>query len=294
MGLLFPLISFPYASRVLLPAGIGKVNFANSIIEYFTLAASLGIFSYAAREAVRVRDNQHELNKIFKKILTINLISTFVSYLLLFLSFFVISKFNEYRVLLIVCSTKVLFTTIGVDWIFNVQEEYEYITIRSVIFQILSLVLLFMFVRGPEDYVAYAFMGVFSSVGSNVCNIFYSRKFVNFFEKCKLDLKRHIKPIFVFFGMHVATKIHTALDSIMLGFLLNDSAVGYYSAANKIKGLVVGLLTAIQATFSPRASYYVAGNKTEEYNALISKTLNLNLFFLRFRQHLESCLLQSL
>ena len=41
MNLAFPLISFPYASRILLPAGIGKVNFANSVIEYFTLAASV-------------------------------------------------------------------------------------------------------------------------------------------------------------------------------------------------------------------------------------------------------------
>lgn len=161
MNLAFPLISFPYASRILLPAGIGKVNFANSVIEYFTLAASLGIFSYAAREAVRVRDDKHALNKIFREILTINLISTVFSYILLFISLVFVSKFSEYRVLLIVCSTKILFTTIGVDWIFNVHEEYKYVTIRSVIFQVISLVLLFVFVRTPDDYIAYAFMGCF-------------------------------------------------------------------------------------------------------------------------------------
>lgn len=279
MGLAFPLISFPYASRILLPAGIGKVNFANSIIEYFTLAASLGIFSYAAREAVRVRDNQHELNKIFREILTINLVSTAIAYILLAFALFFVSKFNEYRVLLIVCSTKILFTTIGVDWIFNVQEEYKYVTIRSVIFQIISLVLLFVFVKTPDDYVAYAFMGVFSSVGSNICNIFYARKFVNFFDKTKIEIKRHFKPIFTFFGMSVATKVHTALDSVMLGFMLSDTAVGYYSAANKIKGLVVGLITAILATLLPRSSYYLGQNKNDEYQKIVSKALNFALFF---------------
>ncbi|WP_296012923.1 flippase [uncultured Treponema sp.] len=279
MNLAFPLISFPYASRILLPAGIGKVNFANSVIEYFTLAASLGIFSYAAREAVRVRDDRHALNKIFREILTINLISTAFSYILLFISLVFVSKFSEYRVLLIVCSTKILFTTIGVDWIFNVQEEYKYVTIRSVIFQIISLVLLFVFVRTPDDYVAYAFMGVFSSVGSNICNIFYARKFVNFFEKTAIEIKRHLKPIFTFFGMSVASKIHTALDSVMLGFMLSDSAVGYYSAANKIKGLVVGLITAILATLLPRSSYYLGQNKNDEYQKIVSKALNFSLFF---------------
>ena len=279
MNLAFPLISFPYASRILLPAGIGKVNFANSVIEYFTLAASLGIFSYAAREAVRVRDDKHALNKIFREILTINLISTVFSYILLFISLVFVSKFSEYRVLLIVCSTKILFTTIGVDWIFNVQEEYKYVTVRSVIFQFLSLVLLFLLVRTPDDYVAYAFIGVFSSVGSNFCNIFYARKFVNFFDRTKIKKKKHFKPIFTFFGMSVASKIHTALDSVMLGFMLSDSAVGYYSAANKIKGLVVGLITAILATLLPRSSYYLGQNKNDEYQKIVSKSLNFALFF---------------
>ena len=32
MNLAFPVITFPYASRILLPEGIGKVNFANSIV----------------------------------------------------------------------------------------------------------------------------------------------------------------------------------------------------------------------------------------------------------------------
>lgn len=279
MNLAFPLISFPYASRILLPAGIGKVNFANSVIEYFTLAASLGIFSYAAREAVRVRDNKHALNKIFREILTINLISTVVSYILLFFALVFVNKFSEYRVLLIVCATKILFTTIGVDWIFNVHEEYKYVTVRSVIFQIISLVLLFVFVRTPDDYIAYAFMGVFSSVGSNICNIFYARKFVNFFDRTKIEIKRHLKPIFTFFGMSVASKMHTAIDSVMLGFMLTDTAVGYYSAANKIKGLVVGLITAILATLLPRSSYYLGQNKSDEYQKIVSKSLNFTLFF---------------
>lgn len=279
MNLAFPIISFPYASRVLLPAGIGKVNFANSVIEYFTLAASLGIFSYAAREAVRVRDDKHALNKIFREILTINLISTAVSYILLAFALIFVSKFSSYRVLLIVCSTKILFTTIGVDWIFNVQEEYKYVTIRSVIFQAISLVLLFVFVRGPDDYVFYAGMGVFSSVGSNLCNIFYSQKFVNFFDKTKIEIKKHLKPIFTFFGMSVASKIHTALDSVMLGFMTNDESVGFYSAANKITGLVVGLITSVLSTFLPRSSYYVGQNRTDEYNKILSKALSLTLFF---------------
>ena len=71
LSLVFPLITFPYASRILLPAGIGKVNFANSIISYFILIASLGIGSYATREAVKVRDDKQALSNVFKEIISI-------------------------------------------------------------------------------------------------------------------------------------------------------------------------------------------------------------------------------
>lgn len=279
MNLAFPLISFPYASRVLLPAGIGKVNFANSIIDYFILIAGLGISSYASREAVRVRDDKHLLNKIFREILAINLISTLISYTLLVFALLFVNKFYEYRILLIVCSTKVLFTTIGVDWIFKVEEEYKYITIRSIFFQFTSLILLFVFVHNQNDYIVYAFIGVFSSVGSNICNIFYSRRFVNFFEKTTLNIKKHLKPIFIFFGMSVATRLYTALDSVMLGFIMDDNAVGYYSAANKIKSLAVGLITAIISTLLPRASYYLGKNKEAEYKKIISKAFDFTCYF---------------
>ena len=49
MSVLFPLITFPYASRILGASGIGKVNYASSIISYFSLISSSDniIFSFS-------------------------------------------------------------------------------------------------------------------------------------------------------------------------------------------------------------------------------------------------------
>ena len=57
---IFPLITFPYISRILLPTGMGKVNFATSIINYFLLFSQLGIPTYGIRACARVRDNKEE------------------------------------------------------------------------------------------------------------------------------------------------------------------------------------------------------------------------------------------
>ena len=181
MNLAFPIISFPYASRILMPDGIGKINFANSVIDYLVMLAGLGITSYAAREAAKIRDDPFKLNKFSREILLINGVSTIIAYIFFAVSLLCIPKLHDYRILLIVCSSKILFITMGLEWLYAVEEEYRYITLRSAFFQIVSLAFLFIFVRSKNDYVAYAIMGIISNAGMNVCNIVYAIKFINIF-----------------------------------------------------------------------------------------------------------------
>ena len=58
LDIIFPLITFPYVSRVLSPEGIGKVDFSNSIIQYFILVAQLGIPFYGIRECAKYREDK--------------------------------------------------------------------------------------------------------------------------------------------------------------------------------------------------------------------------------------------
>lgn len=278
MNIIFPIISFPYASRVLMPEGIGAINFANSIIEYFVMVAELGITTYAAREAAKIRDNKYELTKFTREILFFNFITTIISYAMLVPCLLFVTKFNAYRILFIVCSTKVLFSTIGINWFFTAQEEYSYITLRHTTFQIISLILLFTFVKTKDDYLIYAGIGVFSNVGANIFNFLYARKYVNIFEKTEINIKRHFKPILTFFGVSAAGKVNGILDTIMLGFLAGDLSVGLYSAATKLEKMVRELITSIISTFMPRTSYLLEKKESGEYEVLVNKVLGVTFF----------------
>ena len=72
--IIFPLITFPYISRVLLVDNVGKINFGESVISYVSLIASLGISTYAVRECSKVKESKKELSDIASQILSINLI----------------------------------------------------------------------------------------------------------------------------------------------------------------------------------------------------------------------------
>lgn len=275
MGLIFPLITFPYASRILQPSGLGKVNFAHSIISYFSMIAALGINTYAVREAAKLREDKAALTKFVKEILTINMTSTVIAYLLLSFTILFVPYFSEYRVLLVVCSGTILFTTLGMDWLYTALEEFSYITIRSILFQFLSLILLFVFVHTQEDYLKYASISVISSVGSNICNFIHARKYISITEKIKKTLRHHLKPIFTLFAMSVAVSIYTALDTTMLGFIAGDEQVGFYTAATKINKIVLAVITAASAVLLPRLSYYISQHENEQFFNLSAKALNL-------------------
>ena len=275
MGIMFPLITFPYTSRILLPDGLGKVNFANSIISYFIMIASLGISGYGIREAAKKRKNKQELSQFFVEIFTINIISTIISYILLFLAIQFIPKFSDYRSLLMIFSISILFSTIGVDWMIGALEEYGFVAIRSFILQLVSLVLIFLFVKSKEDYYKYAIIIVFSTVGTNICNLLHLRKYISFKQLKKLKIKQHLKPIFIFFGSSIAISIFTMLDTTMLGMLSDDTQVGFYSAAIKIVHLIRNLFPAIFTVMFAQMSILVDEKNKTRLQELINKTISL-------------------
>lgn len=277
LSLVFPLITFPYASRIFLPEGLGKVNFANSIISYFIMLASLGLSAYATREAAKIRDDKQALTKLFKEIISINIICCFIAYILFFVALFLVPKFYDYRSLLLVCSIKILFSVIGIEWLFTAHEEFKYITIRSFIVQILSLIYLFIFVKSKEDILQYAFFGILISVGSNFFNFFLINKYIDIHYHPHLEFKKHFKAITIFFGMNIVTSIYFTLDTTMLGFLSNNAQVGYYTASTKLSHMVLSMLTAITGILLPRLTNYAQNKDTDSLKLLINKSTNILL-----------------
>ncbi len=199
MSIVFPLISFPYISKVLGVDNLGRYNFANSIISYFILMAGLGVSTYAIREGSKLRDDVDKFNVFANEIFTISVLSTAASYLLLFICMILVPKFHEYTSLLVILSLQVGFRTIGIEWIYSIFEDYAYITVRSILFQFISLLLMFVMIRTPNDVNAYAMITVISSVGANLLNYIHARKTCKVEITTKVQWKKHIKPIMVLF-----------------------------------------------------------------------------------------------
>lgn len=99
-SLIFPLITFPYVSRILLPVGTGKVSFAISVITYFNMFAQLGIPTYGIRACAKIRDDKEKLSKLAQELLFINLIMSLFSYVFLACAIAFIPRLREDKILL--------------------------------------------------------------------------------------------------------------------------------------------------------------------------------------------------
>ena len=253
----FPLITFPYVSRILLPEGTGRVSFATSVVTYFLLLSQLGIPTYGIRACARVRDDRKALSCVVHELLAINLLMSVLAYLLLGGCVFLIPKLRVEKTLIFVISFTIILNAIGMEWLYKALEQYTYITIRSVIFKAIAVIAMLLMVRQKSDYIVYGALTIFAASASNICNFVHAHKYIDFFLKEKCDLKKHLKPVLVFFAMSCATVIYTNLDTVMLGLMKGNVDVGYYNAAVKIKGILLGVVTALGTVMLPRLSYYV-------------------------------------
>lgn len=274
LNMIFPLITFPYVSRVLSVNGIGIYNFSNTYISYFGLIAGLGIATYAVREGAKYRENKEEINKFVSQIFSLNMIATIVSYLLLFASLMIFKNLHNYVSCILIFSLQILFTTLGTEWIYTIYEDYAYITIRSIIFKFISIILLFLLVRRPEDYLVYAGITVFAYVGSNLLNFIHLRNFVYIRLTTKTNWQYHLKPILIIFASAIAVTIYVSSDTTILGLLKNDYAVGIYSTSVKIYQIAQGLLSGLLTVTIPRLAFLWGKKRIGEYNQVLSKVLN--------------------
>ena len=279
LNLLFPLVTFPYIARVLSVKGIGIYNFSSTYVGYFVLIAGLGISTYAVREGAKYRNDRKKISNFVSQIFSINIISTLLAYAFLLISILVFDNLNKYVSCILIFSLQIFFTTIGAEWVYIIFEDYSYITVRSIILKIISILFLFLFVRHKNDYLWYAAITVFSSVGSNIFNFLYAKKFCDIKLVFHINWKYHLKPILVIFATTIAVNIYLSSDTTILGLIRSDYAVGIYSTSVKIYSIVATLLGSVVAVTVPRLSMLMGKRRIKEYKNIFLQVINLlNLF----------------
>lgn len=277
--LLFPLITFPYASRIMLADGIGHVSFFQSIISYISLFTCLGIPMYAIREVAKVRDNAAEMTRTTVEILLLHAFLSILGYMGVAVICMTVVQIQTDIPLFLLLSTTIFFTAIGCEWFYQGIEDFKYVAVRGLLVKLASVILLFLLVKTKEDILWYGAYSVLGILGGNIFNFIRLRKYLHrdVIDFRKLHPLRHLKPALHVFALNIVISIYIQMNNVLLGFMKNAEAVGYFVAATKIMVMTMSISSSLGTVIMPRTSNLIAEGRMDEFRVLIQKSYDFVL-----------------
>ena len=275
--IMIPMITTPYLSRILEPAGLGEYSYSFSIADYFALTAMLGIKNYGNREIASCAKDRERISSKFWSIYAVQFVSSvavLIAYVI-YAEFFVTRSVNAARAAVLY----EIATIFDISWFFFGIEEFKITITRSVIVKVISTAMIFILVKSPNDIWIYMMIMTGSVLVSNLILWKYIWNYVDRANMSKEKILSHIKPIFILFIPAVAISLYHVMDKIMLGILSSMEQVGYYENSEKIITLPYSIITAIGTVMLPRMSSLISKGEMKEGKKYISNTMEV-VFFL--------------
>lgn len=275
-NVIFPLLLFPYASRVLSPEQYGKYNYAISIASYFISIANLGVQSYGLRELAKVRNCVESLSKKFSEVFFITFLSSMLSTVTYVVLILTVKELRNELVLFTIVGLTIVTSFMNLDYLFVALENHKRRTMRLLVTRVLSLAFLFYLVKTEQDYKIFTAIMILPEVFVKILDIYSIRGYLRL-KFSEMDLRGHMKPLLIIFFYILSQTVYMNLDSTMLGSMKGNESVGYYSVAIKMAKIVLPLVSSLGVVLSPRIIESIKnGEKSKIYQDM---DLCLNFIF---------------
>lgn len=272
LGIITPLVTSPYISRVLGADNIGIYSFTYSVVYYFGIAASLGIDVYGNRSIAKCRD-QEERNNVFSSIYILHLILSIISIIVYVTYLLTIGE--QYAPISYIQAIYLVAVCFDINWLFAGIEEFKITVTRSAIVKLITTVLIFCVVRSESDLWKYTFLLTLGQFFGMICVWIFAFRFVRFVKVTWKDIISHLKPLFILAISVLAVAVYLHIDKIMLGVLSSITEVGYYENAFKAIDFPLNLILAFGTVMIPRASSMINNDQILELKELINKSMKV-------------------
>ena len=279
LTLILPLITTPYISRVLGPHQIGIYSYTNSVVTYFILFGSLGVSLYGQREIAYIGDDVSKRKKTFWEIIFLRFIAIAIS---MAIYYFAIVRNSEYALYYKILGIYLIASALDISWLFQGLEDFKKTVGRNLIVRTTSVILIFMFVKQPEDLTKFLIIYSFADLLGNISLWFYLPKLLRGEKLGKINILRHFIPIIILFIPQIAVRIYNIMDKTMLGKMIVDKAeLGNYEESYKIINVLFTIISSLGLVMLPKiASLYNRGEE-ERLRIYLKKSFNF-VFFLTF------------
>lgn len=278
LNIIFPIIVGPYLARTLSVVDYGEFNRAASFVSWCIPFATFGIYNYGIRQISQIKKDKEKLSYVFSSLFCMGCISCLITSIVFII--YVFTSVNEAsRLLYLISGLQIFAQFLYIEWMNEAFENYGFILAKTFIIRLFNLIAVFLFVKKPDDIIAYALIISLVSIANYAVSFAYIKKNVKFKRIHFSDLKHYFSPLIAMLLLTNANMLYTALDRMFLSFQPDGKLVSYYMFASTITVLITQVINSIVIVTMPRLSNYLGENRKEEYFDLLKKSSN-SFFFL--------------
>lgn len=276
LNTILPLITSPYLARVLGAEAQGVFSFTQSVVNYFTLFAMLGVVNYGTRTIAACAQNRDDRSCRFWEVYALQLITSILAIVLYGIYCIFVDGSNS--VIVWIQGLYLLGALVDVSWLFFGVERFKTTVKRSVVVRLISVTLILLLVKSPSDLWIYALIMSGGTFLSSAVLWGCVPKIVEFRSISRVNLNgimSHIKPNLVLFIPMLAMSVYHIMDKTMLGILSTYEQSGFYYNADKVINIPACIITGVGTVMLPRMTAVDRAGKKGEFTKVFNHSLQL-------------------
>lgn len=269
-NVIIPVLVGPYVNWLLNKDQMTAYSSALTMLNFFLIFATFGVYNFGIREINRVRDDKQALSRLFTNLFCFSVItSTVTAAAYLIYVFTAVDKNQQWIFTAMVI--QILANTFMVEWLNEALENYGFITKKTMIVRVISTLLLFLIVRNPDDGLIYAALMSITVLVNNLASFAYIKRKIPF-DFSDVHLGRYIRPLLIMLIIANINYLYTQLDRLFIMGNLPSTSLVEYTKPSDIVNMIILVVQSFLIASVPRLSYYVSHDMKREYMELLDKS----------------------
>ena len=279
---ILPMITIPYITRILGAEGYGIFSAAQNWIFYLQVIVEYGFGLWGARKVALIKDDDTEkISKIFSEILNARIILCILSFILMCTISAITNISIDRFICQIILYTMIIGSMLQLIWLFQGKENMKPITIINIISRIISVLLIFIFVKSKSDIYAYTFFYSITYIISALLTIKVAKKKYNirYIHVGIGNVFTVLKEAWYVFLSSALIKVFSGIALSILTIVSSNYYIGVYSAIYKIPYILVMAFSPISQALYPSISKKYKSSFNEGVKFVEKITLPIVAFF---------------
>ena len=245
---------YPYLIRTLGAESYGLYIYALSIVTYFIFIVNFGFDFPATKAVAQVKHDKLAIADILSCILTAKVYLQLASLIIFVVLLMTVPFLRNHYILFTIVFAQTINFTLFPTWYYQGIQKMKTATLIQVVLKLLSLPLIFVFVKSPEDLSIFALIasttmiiGGAVAMGMLIFIDQFQLRWVGFSE-----LRKWFKQAFPFFLSNSVGTLKEQGIPIIVGAFFGMRDVAIYDLANKIIIIPRTILMSINAALFPK------------------------------------------